>query len=224
MLAQEVELWDLEAQELSHKVRLREVVTCTAVLNKGDEQAPYVLMGTRAGSVLVLHVSAHASEGKSLEVMPHEITPDDLRSEGEVVSLQPMPFGEFARVLVAHKHSGVRIWDLHQKRVITTACDTEDYEGTPEWGLIRQSGAVSSACWVGNQGDMLATGHDKGDIIVWKASCNPPPTTSRCAPHGIHPTLLYPCRATCRSRPLPRAPGPRGAPVPSCARSSASCG
>lgn len=35
--------------------------------------------------------------------MPYCIQPEDCRSEGEVVSIQAQPHGEFARVLIAHK-------------------------------------------------------------------------------------------------------------------------
>lgn len=44
---QEVELWDLEEQDMSHMIEMDDDVTVVATLNKGDEQAPYLLMGCK---------------------------------------------------------------------------------------------------------------------------------------------------------------------------------
>lgn len=113
-------------------------------------------------------MSYGARNEKQLEIMPYLMTPQDFRSEGEVVAIQPQPFGEFARILVAHRLSGARVWDLHLKRCTAVAADPEEYGRGQEYSVLAQAGPVSGACWVGNAGDLLATGHERGDVLVWK--------------------------------------------------------
>lgn len=66
------------------------------------------------------------------------------------------------------RNSGARIWDLHLKRCTASAADPEEYGRGTEFAVLAQAGPVSAACWVGNNGQLIATGHERGDVLVWK--------------------------------------------------------
>ena len=175
-----LDVWCLRTQTLLASARWPEDVACV----RGLRGSPFVLVGETSGCLRVAAVQAGADGGvlarRSYAVTPDRAMgrraddPESIVGRAALVAIAPRPRREHARVLLAYADGGLSDFNLHRRRPASVA------EPDPKHGELRD------AAWIGGGGDVLATAHDAGAVILWRV-----PEGGRDAPSVIVPERRF---------------------------------
>ncbi|GMH38758.1 hypothetical protein BSKO_06642 [Bryopsis sp. KO-2023] len=131
---------------------------------------PYLMLGCRSGDLRVCCLvdsnggpTTEGREVKGARLLNYRVPCGSLEADGELKSCSVCMSHAGPIALTLHSASGVALWNIrHQKLVLRISRDSH-----PE---LESCGGVSATCWAGHiyGPDYLATGHDSGDIFIWK--------------------------------------------------------
>ena len=183
-----LDVWCLRTQTLLASARWPEDVACV----RGLRGSPFVLVGETGGCLRVAAVQAGADGGvlarRSYAVVPdvamgrraddradrHRVDPESIVGRAALVAIAPRPRHEHARVLLAYADGGLSDFNLHRRRPASVARPN------------LERGELRDAAWIGGGGDVLATAHDAGAVILWRV-----PEGGRDAPSVIVPERRF---------------------------------
>ncbi|KAK9908560.1 hypothetical protein WJX75_009693 [Coccomyxa subellipsoidea] len=201
----DVQLWGVEAAALLDSMPSGDdLITAVEALAK----EPYLLLGCASGDIQVAALMGSsnapalgAREACTLSQMPHTISTEDIGiARGAVAVLAAHSLGDQHRLLIVHEDSGAVIWDLRYQCVVAYAHNSfrvaseEGNSHSAAAGRDAESGEecpndpTMAACWVGPQGDCIATGHQSGTVRVWGL---PESATREAPPEMPEQAVLY---------------------------------
>ncbi|CAG9461770.1 unnamed protein product [Pedinophyceae sp. YPF-701] len=179
----QVELWSLEAESAHAGPRSSAplqvtppgggTITAACALPGAD----FAALGSSDGSVLVLRTTAPAPGGPtepSLRLCPLTIGPRDGGPDGPVAALAAQPGATFARLLIA-RAAGACVWDWFERKACATAAYSRSPGTAADMAAATAAGTILSACWASQAGELFATGHASGAVLLWRipASAGP---------------------------------------------------
>ncbi|KAK9811618.1 hypothetical protein WJX72_007037 [[Myrmecia] bisecta] len=170
----DAQLWGVAEESVLDSIPCVDAVMAVAVMHND----PYVLLGCQSGDIQVAALvdasgepAVGAREVRSISMTPYEVSAETLNAEGAVVTLAVHSQGEQHRLLAVHSESGACIWDLRYQTVLAKASNctasSSEASGSDESISAEEVGNATAACWIGRHGTHFATGHERGDILIW---------------------------------------------------------
>ncbi|GAX80417.1 hypothetical protein CEUSTIGMA_g7856.t1 [Chlamydomonas eustigma] len=152
---------------------------------------PYVALGCSSGSIRFAMLIDKSGQPMSsvrpahgLRLAQLSVSATQLQSAGEVTELSARSVGNLHRLLALHAPGWISVWDVRSNALAASLRGDN--------ALMKRFGVARCSCWMGGGGGVgtgFATGHERGDILIWAL----PPLG---APVGTAATVLHSLRVT----------------------------